>query len=107
MEWLDDRLRVTIRDNGSGFDPDQAANPTSLGLLSMRERAAAIGGTLEIVSKPGMGTLVIVERPLTSDLGTEPAGTDGDTGDAGPTDEPPEPAYNDGAPIALHEVRSA
>jgi signal transduction histidine kinase len=72
MEWLDDRLRVTIRDNGSGFDPEQAANPTSLGLLSMRERAAAIGGTLEIASKPGMGTAVIFERPLASDLVTEP-----------------------------------
>src|SRR5262249_19670904 len=35
MEWLDDRLRVTIRDNGSGFDPEQAPSPTSLGLLSM------------------------------------------------------------------------
>jgi hypothetical protein len=75
MEWLDDRLRVTIRDNGSGFDPDQAAKPTSLGLLSMRERAAAIGGTLEIASKPGMGTAVIFERPLASDLVTESPAT--------------------------------
>lgn len=78
MEWLEDRLRVTIGDNGSGFDPDQAANPTSLGLLSMRERAAAIGGTLEIVSRPGAGTLVVFEWLLAgkmvafvSDLGGE------------------------------------
>jgi signal transduction histidine kinase len=68
MEWLADRVRVTVRDNGSGFDPEQAASPTSLGLLSMRERAAAIGGTLEITSRPGMGTAVIVERPLVYDL---------------------------------------
>ncbi|MGH2550556.1 MAG: ATP-binding protein, partial [Thermomicrobiales bacterium] len=37
MEWTDDLVRVTIRDNGSGFDPDHAATATSLGLLSMRE----------------------------------------------------------------------
>jgi len=72
MEWLDDRLRVTIRDNGSGFDPEQATNPSSLGLLSMRERAAAIGGTLEIASRPGTGTAVIFERILSGDLVTDP-----------------------------------
>jgi signal transduction histidine kinase len=71
MEWLDDRLRVTIRDNGSGFDPDQAASPTSLGLLSMRERAAAIGATLEIASRAGAGTAIILERPTGDDLVTE------------------------------------
>jgi signal transduction histidine kinase len=84
MEWLDDRLRVTIRDNGSGFDPDQAPSPTSLGLLSMRERAAAIGATLEIASRPGSGTAIIIERPLSDDLVTEPAP------DTAPVDEPAE-----------------
>ena len=73
MEWTDDKLRVTIRDNGSGFDPEQAAKPTSLGLLSMRERAIAIGGTLEIASRPGTGTAVIFERELAGDLVAESA----------------------------------
>jgi signal transduction histidine kinase len=72
MEWLDDRLRVTIRDNGSGFDPEQAPSPTSLGLLSMRERAGAIGATLEIASRLGAGTAIILERPIGDDLVTEP-----------------------------------
>jgi signal transduction histidine kinase len=63
MEWTEDLLRVTISDNGSGFDPDQASNSTSLGLLSMRERAASIGATLIIASQPGDGTLVVIERP--------------------------------------------
>ncbi|MEA2586139.1 MAG: hypothetical protein QOF33_4224 [Thermomicrobiales bacterium] len=71
MEWLDGRLRVTIRDNGSGFDPDQASSPTSLGLLSMRERAGAIGATLEIASRLGAGTAIILERPTGDDLVTE------------------------------------
>ncbi|MGH2534731.1 MAG: sensor histidine kinase [Thermomicrobiales bacterium] len=72
MEWTDDLLRVTIRDNGSGFDPDQTARPTALGLLSMRERAAAIGASLEIASRPGGGTAVIIERRLDSDLDLRP-----------------------------------
>ena len=76
MEWTDDVLRVTIRDNGSGFDPEHAANATSLGLLSMRERAASIGATLIIASQPGDGTLVVIERPYGPSVsveGSEPA----------------------------------
>lgn len=64
LEVLQDLLRVTIRDNGAGFDPERAVRPTSLGLLSMRERAAAIGGSFQIISTPGLGTSVVIERPL-------------------------------------------
>jgi two-component system, NarL family, sensor histidine kinase DegS len=71
LEWGEDLLRVTIRDNGSGFDPEQEARPASLGLLSMRERAAAIGARLEIASRPGDGTVVILERPVSGDLPAE------------------------------------
>ena len=74
LEWLADRLRVTIRDNGSGFEPDGVGQRVGLGLLSMRERAAAIGATLEIASRPGSGTAIILERPLEAfDLIDEPA----------------------------------
>ena len=62
LESTADKLRLTIRDNGSGFDPYLAVRPTSLGLLSMRERAAAIGATLNIVSRPGGGTAIVLER---------------------------------------------
>ncbi|HET8524719.1 MAG TPA: ATP-binding protein, partial [Thermomicrobiales bacterium] len=72
LEWMDDLLRITIRDNGSGFDPEHAARPTSLGLLSMHERAAAIGAKLEISSRPGGGTAVILERPLDTEFVLEP-----------------------------------
>ena len=61
-------LRVTIRDNGAGFDPEREVRPTSLGLLSMRERAAAIGATLEIRARPGGGTAIVIERPLDAEL---------------------------------------
>ncbi len=68
LESTDDLLRVTIRDNGSGFDPETAVRPTSLGLLSMRERAAAIGATFAIVSRPGGGTAIVLERPNTGNV---------------------------------------
>jgi signal transduction histidine kinase len=68
LESTDELLRLTIRDNGSGFDPEMSVRPTSLGLLSMRERAAAIGATLTIVSKPGGGTAIILERPHTGSV---------------------------------------
>lgn len=71
IEWLEDRLRVTIIDNGSGFDPERANRAASLGLLSMQERAAAIGATFEIVSRPGAGTAIVLERPWETHLVAE------------------------------------
>lgn len=62
LETVDNQIRVTIRDNGSGFDPEKAIRPTSLGLLSMKERADAIGATFQIVSRPGGGTAIVIER---------------------------------------------
>jgi signal transduction histidine kinase len=68
LEYLDDELRVSIRDNGSGFDPDSATRAISLGLLSMSERASAIGADFEIVSRPGAGTIVVLRRSWDNDL---------------------------------------
>ncbi len=68
LESTGDLLRVTIKDNGAGFDPNTAIRPTSLGLLSMRERAAAIGASFTIVSKPGGGTALIIERADTGSV---------------------------------------
>lgn len=58
-----DRLVVEIRDDGVGFDPD-ADHPGHLGLLTMRERVAHIGGNLQISSGPGRGTSVRVGAPV-------------------------------------------
>jgi signal transduction histidine kinase len=68
LEVENDLLRVTIRDNGVGFDPQTAARPTSLGMLSMRERAAAIGASFSIISRPGAGTAIILERTETGNV---------------------------------------
>jgi signal transduction histidine kinase len=72
FEVIDDMLRVTIHDNGAGFNPQHTARPTALGLLSMRERAAAIGATFSVMSRPGDGTTVTVERPIDPELATVP-----------------------------------
>ncbi|HEU0164798.1 MAG TPA: ATP-binding protein, partial [Thermomicrobiales bacterium] len=68
LESVGDGLRVTVRDNGTGFDPATSVRPTSLGLLSMRERAAAIGASFTIVSKPGGGTAIVIERADTDSV---------------------------------------
>ncbi len=53
---------LEVTDRGRGFAPDAA--PIGLGLASMRERAAAAGGTLTIRSAPGKGTLVRLAVPV-------------------------------------------
>jgi signal transduction histidine kinase len=58
-----DHLTMTISDNGRGFVPCAAEAGGSLGLLGMRERARIAGGTLEIDSAPGCGTLIVVKVP--------------------------------------------
>jgi hypothetical protein len=45
-------LLLTVRDNGVGFDPGQDRARASLGLASMRQRVALVGGKLNIDSKP-------------------------------------------------------
>ena len=55
-------LRLELRDNGKGFD---AALPSDgHGLTSLRGRAAALGGTLVIVTAPGAGTSITLDIPI-------------------------------------------
>jgi signal transduction histidine kinase len=61
------QLAITIRDEGKGFDSSATpspGNPQGLGLLSMKERAAQVGGTASVTSKVGQGTTVRVILPL-------------------------------------------
>jgi signal transduction histidine kinase len=65
VEYSPRRLRVTVRDNGRGIDPQvvRARRDSHWGLLGMRERAEGIGATLEIWSRPGAGTEVEILVP--------------------------------------------
>jgi len=51
-------VRLEVRDDGCGFDPQRAGRERSFGLLGMRERAMMLGGELAIQSAPGRGTCV-------------------------------------------------
>ncbi|MBI5936176.1 MAG: sensor histidine kinase [Chloroflexi bacterium] len=60
----DDTMQLTIRDDGVGFDP-QAIRPdaTHWGFAIMRERARALGATIEITSAPNDGTQITLRMP--------------------------------------------
>ncbi len=55
----EDRIRVSLDDNGKGFDPESALQNNSLGLKLIRERAEMLGGSFEIDSSPGKGARVV------------------------------------------------
>lgn len=65
LEFEESKTRMTVRDNGKGFDLPKAigdlAREGKLGLAGMQERARLIGGTLMVLSQPGRGTSVTVE----------------------------------------------
>lgn len=56
-----DRVMVMVEDDGVGFEINRARQGDHLGLVGLRERAEALGGTLTLESAPGAGTTVIVE----------------------------------------------
>ncbi|MCA1717538.1 MAG: PAS domain S-box protein [Actinobacteria bacterium] len=60
------KLYAEVSDDGRGFDPAQAS--AGMGTKGMRERARALGGNLEIRSKPGEGTRVRFEVALDRDV---------------------------------------
>lgn len=62
-----DRVNLRIRDDGQGFDPRDYHQPggrRKLGVAGMKERAAAVGGSLEVRSQPGGGTVLEASFPL-------------------------------------------
>jgi signal transduction histidine kinase len=62
------KVRLEVKDEGLGFDPSavlaEQGPVERVGLFSMRERVALLGGEFEIRSKPGAGTSVVAEVPL-------------------------------------------
>ncbi|WP_371868689.1 sensor histidine kinase [Pseudoduganella ginsengisoli] len=57
-----DALRITVTDNGKGFDPALAAG--GIGIAGMRERVAAYAGTFDVASMQGAGTSITIRLPL-------------------------------------------
>jgi signal transduction histidine kinase len=65
VDYLRRGLRLTVRDNGRGIDPQavKSYGAAYLGLLAMRERAGSIGAKFRISSKLGEGTEVEISVP--------------------------------------------
>jgi signal transduction histidine kinase len=60
VEERDDSLHLSIRDDGAGgADPARGS-----GLIGLRDRVEALGGSVEVSSPPGQGTLILVRLPL-------------------------------------------
>jgi ligand-binding sensor domain-containing protein/signal transduction histidine kinase len=58
LEYQPETVKMSIRDNGKGFDP--AKRPSGIGLRAIRERTHSINGQVEIESTPGKGTTISV-----------------------------------------------
>lgn len=89
-------LLVEVGDQGKGFDPNAAFAaevPTALsskfGLYSIRERMAALGGRLDLISQPGKGTRARLVLPLPNTA--ESAGLAAERGTGAPSDRTPIP----------------
>ncbi len=62
----DDRLELTIADDGKGFDPSgiNSAREKGFGLFSIHERLKYLGGDLQVQSRPGAGTTILFRCPV-------------------------------------------
>ncbi|MEX5218859.1 MAG: PAS domain S-box protein [Nitrospira sp.] len=64
LEKAGDVIRMTVADNGKGFDLKHAQSPSGLGLISMQERVRLLNGVLEIKSEPGKGATIQISLPV-------------------------------------------
>ena len=68
VEYRGNRVRAIMEDDGCGFEADTMmsvpASERRLGLLGMQERAALVGGILNIESRPGAGTTLLLQIPV-------------------------------------------
>lgn len=76
VRFTDNEARLEVRDDGQGFEPLllQAAQPNrdkSYGLQGVRERLELVGGTMDVKSKPGRGTRLLIVVPGDSQAHSE------------------------------------
>ena len=68
LRTRDDQIKLIVRDEGKGFDPDLLKNrraaEVSFGLFSIQQRLAHIGGEMEIATAPGKGTTITLTTPV-------------------------------------------
>jgi signal transduction histidine kinase len=64
LEQTSELIRLTVTDNGCGFDPNSNQVKKGLGFISMKERLRLVDGDLQIYSQPRRGTRIEVRVPL-------------------------------------------
>ncbi|MDY7577925.1 PAS domain-containing protein [Herbaspirillum sp. RTI4] len=69
----EDRVALTVKDNGVGMTAARKDNTKSYGLRGLRERAVYFGGTIDIVSSAEKGTVIAIALPIMADSQTRPA----------------------------------
>ncbi|HEY0070390.1 MAG TPA: GAF domain-containing protein [Chloroflexia bacterium] len=79
LDTSSDFVTLSIRDNGRGFDTAKlvAGGGSHIGTSTMRERAQAIGGTIDINSTPGEGTEVLASVHIEPEVSPAGPGADG------------------------------
>jgi signal transduction histidine kinase len=60
---LGSTVQMTVADNGKGIGPAEVNDGRSLGIVGMRERVRSLGGSIEVLGRPGQGTTVRVSIP--------------------------------------------
>ena len=78
-------LVLTVHDNGRGVRGDDVSSPGALGIVGMRERALALGGTLSVAGSRGKGTTVKARVPLSRVLAGKSISIGSRIGAAGPS----------------------
>jgi PAS domain S-box-containing protein len=66
LSQIESGMEIAVQDDGHGFDDTLKARKKSFGLLGMKERALAVSGRVNVMSKPGKGTVVSVYIPFDS-----------------------------------------
>jgi two-component system sensor histidine kinase UhpB len=66
LERRHDSVLLVVEDDGIGFEADGGVTRQGFGIVGMRERAALVGGNVEIESAPGQGTTVLVRIDVLS-----------------------------------------
>ena len=63
LDTIDGRVELTVKDDGSGFEPGEAPRRRGMGLMNVAARAAEVGGAVDVVSAAGGGTTIRFSVP--------------------------------------------